>query len=148
MPIEKSPNKQSTRRRRHAPYPSISSPQAVAVNPHDTGTEATSANELLQSSRLTTDEWYKATRTTKTYANYVKAGKKWLEDWVTESRDDGNTTGNDREERMAFRGAFDVIGANTPTALRLYTAYKCEHQGLGFPTADGIRSAFKQYFEL
>ncbi|KAK7691284.1 hypothetical protein QCA50_004677 [Cerrena zonata] len=146
MPADTSPAKKVTSRRRHAPYPALS--HDSSSNPSQMGNGGPSTTQLLQSSRLTTDEWYKAARTTKAYANYVKAGKKWLEDWVTEARDDGNATGSDREERIAFREAFDIIGTNTPTALRLYTAYKCEHNNLGFPTADGIRSAFKQYFEL
>ena len=39
---------------------------------------------LLEKSRLTTEDWYKSKRTTKQYASYVKAGKKWLEEWVQE----------------------------------------------------------------
>lgn len=147
MPADKSPTKKATRRRR-APYSDEIPPELSAETSSSIENEVPSVTQLLQSSRLTTDEWYKAARTTKAYANYVKAGKKWLEDWVTEARDDGNANRGTGEERTAFRAAFDVIGANTPTALRLYTAYKCEHQSCGFSTADGVRSAFKQYFEL
>jgi hypothetical protein len=109
---------------------------------------------LLNHTRLTTDEWYKAAKTTKAYANYVKNGKAFLQSWAADS--DGSTSlGGEEEsgivdnagERSAFSGAFDSIGSQTPIALRLFAAYKCDHQGKGFSTAEGMRSAFKLYFE-
>ncbi|KAJ6486281.1 hypothetical protein DFH09DRAFT_1291609 [Mycena vulgaris] len=77
-----------------------------------------SASSLLQHSQQTTEEWYKSQSTKKGYANYVKGAD-----------------------------AFDNIGAETPLALRALTAYKCEHLERGFATAEGLRSAFKDYFE-
>src|SRR5262245_2003359 len=44
--------------------------------------------------------------------------------------------------------AFDKISLRTLMALRLLTAYKCDHQGKGFSMAKGLRSAFKSYFEM
>lgn len=117
--------------------------------------EEPSASELLNHSQQTTDEWYKSVRTKKGYANYVKSGKKWLEDWIADGRlEDTDETGEDGTngeaqtvERSNFKGAFDKITSETAVALRLLTAYKCDHLGRGFATAEGLRSAFKHYFE-
>ncbi|KAJ7087564.1 hypothetical protein B0H15DRAFT_982779 [Mycena belliarum] len=96
-----------------------------------------SASSLLNNSQQTTDEWYKSKRTKKGYANYVKSGKKWLVDWTAEGRLDDEISAD----------AFDEITAETPLALRALTAYKCEHLERGFASAEGLRSAFKDYFE-
>ncbi|KAK7006849.1 hypothetical protein R3P38DRAFT_2470568, partial [Favolaschia claudopus] len=96
-----------------------------------------SSTSLLKHSQQTTDEWYKTARTKNGYANYVKSGKKWLEEWTSEGRLD--------DEILA--DAFDVIGEHTPLALRALNAYKCEHLERSFASAEGIRSAFKDYFE-
>lgn len=96
-----------------------------------------SASSLLNNSQQTTDEWYKSQRTKKGYANYVKSGKKWLLDWTAEGRLDGEIAAD----------AFDTITAETPLALRALTAFKCEHLERGFASAEGLRSAFKDYFE-
>ncbi|KII85744.1 hypothetical protein PLICRDRAFT_178074 [Plicaturopsis crispa FD-325 SS-3] len=107
-----------------------------------------SASSLLDHSRVTTDQWYKASSTTQAYANYVKAGKKWLKGWVEEGRDQvADDEGTASEERSAFADALDIIGEHTPTVLRLLTALKCDHQGHSYRTAEGLRSAFKDYFE-
>ena len=37
----------------------------------------------------TEDEWYKAARTKKGYANYVKSAKKWLVEWTADEHLDG-----------------------------------------------------------
>ncbi|KAF8325745.1 hypothetical protein F5887DRAFT_1085118 [Amanita rubescens] len=120
---------------------------------------APSVAQLLDQSRETTDEWYKSKRTKNGYANYVKHGKQWLGDWAIEDRTDSDDselvtsedrTGNDPEEgstRVHLAQAFNTISDHTPVALRLLTAYKCEHQGCTFATAEGLRSAFKDYFE-
>lgn len=109
-----------------------------------------SVSSLLDRSRLTTDEWYKSKRTTKAYANYVKNGKSFLATWVQDSEECSEGEELDMvasEERAVYSGAFDNITDKTPTALRLLMAYKCDHQGKGFSTAEGLRSAFKLYFE-
>ncbi|KAJ7247425.1 hypothetical protein B0H12DRAFT_1072938 [Mycena haematopus] len=100
--------------------------------------ELPSAASLLSNSQQTTDDWYKSPRTKKKgYANYVKSGKTWLVDWTAEDRL-GDEISTD---------AFDKITAKTPLALRALVAYKCEHLKCGFSSAEGIRSAFKDYFE-
>ena len=112
---------------------------------------------LLKSSQLTTEAWYKSKRTTRAYANYVKAGKAWLEKWVAEEVGQAQEGAEAEEaggqaslggDRAVFAGAFDQIGEHTPTVLRMYVAFKCEHEKRSFSTAEGIRSAFKGYFEM
>jgi hypothetical protein len=119
---------------------------AVDSSPKDKGPNVEpSASTLLNHSQQTTEEWYKSVRTKKGYASYVKSGKKWLAEWVAEDRlDDEESEGF---VQSSFAGAFDSITSQTPTALRLLTAYKCDHQGRAFATAEGLRSAFKHYFE-
>ncbi|KAJ7900711.1 hypothetical protein B0H14DRAFT_2493618 [Mycena olivaceomarginata] len=100
-------------------------------------TDHPSASSLLSNSQQTTDAWYKSPRTKKGYASYVKSGKAWLVDWTAEGHLDNEISSD----------AFDVITAQTPLALRALTAYKCEHLERGFASTEGLRSAFKDYFE-
>lgn len=46
-----------------------------------------------------------------------------------------------------YKTAFTTIFAHTPTVLLAFIASKCEQSGYTFKTAEGIRSALKQYFE-
>lgn len=108
---------------------------------------------LNGTSRMTVAEWFRAKSMTRTYESYLKAGKLWLAEWTGEDRE--AVPGEYREEgvdvpevRSVFSNVFDTIGEHTPTALRMFTAFKCDHQGKGFATAEGLRSAFKSYFEL
>jgi hypothetical protein len=96
------------------------------------------------------DEWYKSVRTKKGYANYVKSGKEWLVEWAKKPELAGRTEDNfevDDDLEMNLAKAFDSITEQTPVALQMLISYKCDHQGRGFATAEGIRSAFKHYFE-
>ncbi|KAJ7128266.1 hypothetical protein C8R46DRAFT_1237037 [Mycena filopes] len=108
-----------------------------AAQTSSSGSNLPSASSLLNNSQQTTDDWYKSPRTKKGYASYVKSGKGWLTDWTAEDRLDDEISCD----------AFDVITAQTPLALRALTAYKCEHLERGFASAEGLRSAFKDYFE-
>ncbi|KAJ7629320.1 hypothetical protein B0H17DRAFT_1218238 [Mycena rosella] len=94
-------------------------------------------SSLLNDSQQTTDEWYKSSRTKKGYTIYVKSGKKWLVGWTAKGRLDDEISAD----------TFDNITAETPLALRALTVYKCEHLERGFASAEGLRSAFKDYFE-
>ncbi|KAJ7908590.1 hypothetical protein B0H13DRAFT_2661947 [Mycena leptocephala] len=112
--------------------------RAKAAKAVPTATSALpSASSLLQNSLETTDEWFKSSRKKKGYRNYVKSSKTWLADWTAEGRLDNEISAD----------AFDVISEQTPLALRTLTAYKCEHLERGFAPAEGLRSAFKDYFE-
>jgi hypothetical protein len=101
---------------------------------------------LLNHTQVTTEEWFKSKATTKAYASYVRSGKAWLKAFVEEGRVSSEEM-NSNEGRSQFACAFDTIGEWTPMALRLLIAYKCDHIGRGFSTAEGLRSAFKLYFE-
>ncbi|KAG5220440.1 phosphate system positive regulatory protein [Salix suchowensis] len=111
-------------------------------------TPGPSTNSLLAQTVLTTDQWYRSRSTKNGYANYVKAGKKWLAEWVEQNTGESSPAGEQGIESEASKlaGAFDVIKEETPLALRLLIAFKCEHQQRGFSTAEGIRAAFKDYF--
>jgi hypothetical protein len=124
-----------------------SSCRKASPNSPPTPSSSPSKSVLLNHSQSTTDTWYKAARTTKAYATYVNSGKAFLKSWVEEGRLGSAEETEVPEERLEYLGAFDCIGSQTPVALRLFTAYKCDHEGKGFATAEGIRSAFKQYFE-
>ena len=50
--------------------------------------------------------------------------------------------------RVVFASAFNEAGEHTLIVLHMYIAFKCEHQKLGFSTVEGIRLAFKSYFEM
>lgn len=120
---------------------------------HQTPGAQPSAMSLIDSSRLTTEQWYRSKNTTKAYAGYVKAGKLWLETWAKEPRDamadeESQLGTGMAEERSTFLNAFDSIGEHTATALHMLTAFKCDHKGKKFATAEGVRSAFKSYFQL
>ncbi|KAK7029766.1 hypothetical protein R3P38DRAFT_3188637 [Favolaschia claudopus] len=117
--------------------PKITRQSKAGQHAESKSTAQPSSTSLLKHSQQTTDEWYKAARTKNGYANYVKSGKKWLAEWTSEGRLD-DEIGAD---------AFDVIAEHTPLALRALTAYKCEHLERGFSSAEGLRSAFKDYFE-
>jgi hypothetical protein len=116
---------------------------AAALSPKNKGLNVEpSASTLLNHSQQTMDEWYKLVRTKKGYASYVKSGKKWLAEWVAEDRLD-----DQESEESNFAGTFDSLTSQTLTVLRLLTAYKCDHQGRAFTTAEGLQSTFKHYFE-
>lgn len=111
---------------------------------------APSAAVLLGQSLQTTDQWYRATRTLNGYASYVKAAKTWLREWIEQGNLTEEVEGETLEganERRRFANAFDSITAETALVLRLYTTFKCDVANLGYATAEGIRSAFKSYFE-
>lgn len=167
MAVERSSS--STKRSRNQADPTktrASRKKTKGKNSGEAGAQPTAA-DLLQHSSVTTEEWYKSQRTTSAYANYVKSGKKWLGDWVSEDRQgpgvqsaENGGAGRDAavgdppssstsaiEDRESFAGAFDTLSGKTPIALRLLLAFKCDVQQNGFSTAEGIRSAFKQYFE-
>lgn len=103
---------------------------------------------LLSQSKETTEQWYKSKRTLKGYAGYVKAGRGWLVDAFPEEEQEGDEDGRllDEDENAEMRTGFDVLSESTPLALRLFTTYKTEVDNCKFKTAEGIRSAFKDYF--
>ncbi|KAG0247755.1 hypothetical protein BGZ95_008449, partial [Linnemannia exigua] len=51
-------------------------------------------------------------------------------------------------EDPGWKTAFIAISMHTPTVLLAFIASKCSQSGYSFKTAEGIRSALKQYFEV
>lgn len=51
-------------------------------------------------------------------------------------------------EDPEWKTALTAISVHTPTVLLAFIASKCEQSGYSFKTAEGIRSALKQYFEV
>lgn len=61
----------------------------------------------------------------------------------TNGGDQGPPAGTDT---AALALAFDNISEYTPKALHAFVVYKCEIEGCSYKTAEGIRSAFKNFF--
>ncbi|KAG0079054.1 hypothetical protein BGZ93_003300 [Podila epicladia] len=51
-------------------------------------------------------------------------------------------------EDPEWKTALTPLSVHTPTVLLAFIASKCEQSGYSFKTAEGIRSAMKQYFEV
>ena len=134
------PKSQTCRKRGSKKNAAAQPTSGSALNTSDPST-----SRLLDHTRQTTDDWYKSSRTKKGYAGYVKSGKKWVFEWAGAQMEPDAQSSTDESEGLAL--AFDSLSKNTPLALRLLTAFKCDHNGKGFATAEGIRSAFKDYFE-
>lgn len=101
-------------------------------------------------SQQTIDNWYRSKNTTKAYAGYVRAGFKWVEAFTDATRfdlDGSQATLMDPEQRMKLRGALETPGEWSPMALRAFIASKCDYDTKKYSTAEGIRAAFKNYWE-
>ncbi|KAL0960355.1 hypothetical protein HGRIS_011979 [Hohenbuehelia grisea] len=61
----------------------LSKPNSKTPSPSSSASQPNTLT-LLQQSNLTSDEWFRAPRTKKGYAGYVKAGKAWLGTWTAE----------------------------------------------------------------
>ncbi|KAJ7718975.1 hypothetical protein DFH07DRAFT_973107 [Mycena maculata] len=137
LPVRKKATKKLPKKAGSSARPGRKAAAKPSVSSTSSPTELPSASSLLNNSQQTTDEWYKSPRTKKGYGNYVKSGKAWIIEWTSEGRLDDEISAD----------AFDIITSETPLALRALTAFKCEHLERGFATAEGLRSAFKDYFE-
>jgi hypothetical protein len=70
-----------------------------------------SALVLLDSSKLTTDEWYRSAKMTKAYSAYVKSGKQFLSSWAEGESAHVPSVEHpsmDPEDQSLFAGAFDT----------------------------------------
>ncbi|KAJ3828168.1 hypothetical protein F5880DRAFT_1672711 [Lentinula raphanica] len=139
----------SSRKRSKNPHMRTSLETApTAAGCGESGSGNPTASQLLSHSHQTTEDWYKSSNTKKGYAGYVKSGKKWILEWASANNEvDSEDSGQSAADTEGLAHGFDSISKYTPMALRLLTAYKCDHQGNKFSTAEGIRSAFKDYFE-
>lgn len=114
-----------------------------------------SAAELSQRGSETSSQWRRSSKTRKSYDSHVRGGKEWLATWCKDS-DDGDQLVLGVAHRSELANVFNTVGEKTPLALRFYTIHKCDlgketkdkgRKVCAFGTADGIRSAFKDYFE-
>jgi hypothetical protein len=164
MPKVKKTPESRTRRHNQTTQPSRAS--SVASDDDNlltlAGPSTPSRSGLHQQTLLTTEQWYKSKNTQKGYASHVRGGKQFVKDWDAEHEEEAEDPNGEEGEDGIEAGSsslrsspnslrlgkvFDEIGENTPTALRLYTADKCERLGRSFSVAEGTRSAFKLYFE-
>ena len=111
-------------------------------------TSLPSYDTLAALSAQKVNEWFRAATTQELYKRYVREAKTWLEDWTS------GMTNSDVDalevqlatDQIAFKYAFDTMSEYTAKALHAFVIYKCNVQGLSYKTAEGIRSAFKNYF--
>src|SRR5215510_10092656 len=120
--------------------------QKATVQPGVATLEPPSTSWLLSQSLQTMDDWYKSVWKKKGYANYIKNGKKLLEEWMVEGRKhaEGGLVASRLDsdpdaDRSELGQAFDKINKHMLTALHLVMAYKCEHLGQAFATAEGLQ---------
>ena len=80
-----------------------------------------SAAALLNQTLMTTDEWYKSKHTKTGYANYVKAGKAWLLEWLSENGVNSSASSSENPsadvDTTKLKEAFDSITEYTPIVL-------------------------------
>ncbi|KAJ8487334.1 hypothetical protein ONZ45_g14383 [Pleurotus djamor] len=139
--------KKRPRKKAIAP-PTPNTPSTQSEQPSDEPT----IRALLGHTTATSAEWFHTKSTTTNYRNNVKAGKAWLATWAKDAGDGGSEgmpAGAEgyQGDISSLADAFDTIKEETPLALRLWIAYKCDHQNCGFSTAESHRAAFKDYFE-
>ena len=102
--------------------------------------------ELNRLSTQKIDLWFRAQSTQENYKRYVREAREWVIGWAAGMQDAAGESDQDDADRAALGLAFDSISEYTPKALHAFVVYKCEITGLSYKTAEGIRSAFKNYF--
>ncbi|KAF9207016.1 hypothetical protein BGZ49_001352 [Haplosporangium sp. Z 27] len=83
----------------------------------------------LDTTKSTEDHRY-SKKTRGNYNGHIERGKKYASEFGPD-----------------MAGAFDSISRITPVVLRAFVSNKCNENGYSYKTAEGIRSAFKKYFE-
>ncbi|KAH7871951.1 uncharacterized protein C8R40DRAFT_1273810 [Lentinula edodes] len=127
--------------------------------------------DLRQETKINTTTNIRAVNTVKKYAEVVKRGRTWLEEFLNEEEkakgccEDGKED-EDREEdnndenveiadnskanpKMAtdLRGCLDgKPNQNTPEAIALFMSWKCYNEGRKAATANQIHAAFKYHY--
>lgn len=92
--------------------------------------------------------WFRAPATSDAYKRYVREGKEWVTKWA-EGMDEPEDVIQGLGEGLVgdeLASAFDVIREATPKALHAFVVYKCVIMENSYKTAEGIHSAFKNYF--
>jgi hypothetical protein len=101
-------------------------PKRIKVNNDD----AFGMDQMLETTAAKTASHLYSSNTRIRYDGHVSRGKEYLQNF----------------SNGELKEAFNVLSGQTPTALLAFVAFKCEHSGYSYKTAEGIRSAFKQYF--
>lgn len=96
---------------------------------HSTPLPASIQNALAAANE-TIEKYRFSKKTTSNYKTYIERGKKY-------ASNSGPEVAN----------VFDSITSITPVILRAFVSHKCNENGLSYKTAEGIRSAFKRYFQ-
>jgi len=102
-------------------------------------------------------KYQRAENTSKAYAGHVARGQKWLAShFASETHDDApgrqpsqaTNGGEEVYKDPAFRDAFaSVLNRCSDKALSLYLSWKGFQEGRGQSTVEGIRAAFKSYWD-
>ncbi|KAF9999980.1 hypothetical protein BGZ80_000629, partial [Entomortierella chlamydospora] len=91
----------------------------------------TQSSSNLNAAKATETQTHRyAAKTRENYNGHIERGKKYAA-----------MSGPD------MAGAFDSLTIMTPVVLRAFVSHKCNENGFTYKTAEGIRSAFKRYFE-
>jgi len=103
---------------------------------------------LLQIKAANEREYGQPEKTRKAYERYIKSGKAFLADLVTDRRQDDKTR-EDHWETDGLEKAFNLDKPNqySSMALELFVTQKCLHEGLGASTASGIHAAWTAYWD-
>jgi hypothetical protein len=91
-----------------------------------------------------------AKKTKSKYRGYIRQGRKFLADMITEMTSSGDKDQFDDEiDLEQFAKAFTEPGPNkySVQALEAFLVQKCLKEGCGVSTRDGIHAAFKRHWE-
>lgn len=123
--------------------------------------------DLRQETKINTTTNIRAVNTVKKYAEVIKRGRTWLEEFLNEEekakgccengkededREEDNNDGNVEiadNTKMAtdLRGCLDGNpNQNTPEAIALFMSWKCYNEGRKAATANQIHAAFKYHY--
>ena len=104
----------------------------------------------LQNIQKTNHDEHGQPKTTKSnYGGYIKRGKEFLALLVERRQAQGDSASMDGLDTNVLEKAFDDNRPNeySATALELYLTEKCFNEGHGKSTAEGIHSAWANYWD-
>ena len=110
-------------------------------------------NQLQEAARQVKSAHRKARTTQKVYHNYVLQGRAFLEGLAQGHQVPAGVppeaaVSSDADQDPLLTAAFDAApNCRSPEALVLFLIFKCDTNNLSMSTADGIYSAFKDYWD-
>lgn len=81
------------------------------------------------------NEHYLRPKTVSAYSSYMKQIRRFWEDHLNQHKSHSDEDAN----------ALKTLNSSTPKVLRYFIIKKCRNEGKGFSTAEGARSAFKEF---